>query len=72
MDELPDGAFILRDGDAWLVLAGELLRWTVLGYTDREPIPREGTAILVTPPSLVEVLRTGWDGAVPFLHPSAS
>jgi len=71
-DQLPDGAFVLRDGDPWLVLAGELLRWTASGYTDREPRPREETAILVTPPSLVEVLRTGWDGAVPFLHPSVS
>jgi hypothetical protein len=28
---------------------------------------------VVTPPSLVEVLRAGWAGAaVPLLHPSAS
>ncbi len=30
-----------------------------------------GEASLITPPSLVEVLRSGWRGAVPLLHPSA-
>jgi hypothetical protein len=29
-------------------------------------------AVLITPPSLVEVLRAGWEGAVPVLHPSAA
>ena len=32
---LPDGAFVLVDGEPWLVLGGELLRWTPGGYTDR-------------------------------------
>ena len=27
--------------------------------------------MLVTPPSLVAVLQTGWSGVVPLLHPSA-
>jgi hypothetical protein len=26
---------------------------------------------VITPPSLLAVLRTGWDPAVPLLHPSA-
>ena len=68
---LPDGAFVLRDGEPWLVLGPELLRWTPAGYARREPRPT-GPAPLVTPPSLVEVLRAGWTPAVPFLHPSAS
>ena len=60
----------MRDGDAWLVLGGELLRWTPAGYTDR--VARERGAVeLLTPPSLVEILRAGWRGDVPFLHPSA-
>jgi hypothetical protein len=68
--DLPDGAFVLEDGDAWLVLGDELLRWTPSGYAERHPRP-SGDAALITPPSLVEVLRTGWRGVVPFLHPSA-
>jgi len=65
--ELPDGTFVLRGGGPWLVLGGELLRWTSGGYADRVPSPR-GIAEVVTPPTLVEVLRAGWSGAVPLLH----
>ena len=31
----------------------------------------DGRATVLTPPSLVGVLRRGWDGVVPLLHPSA-
>ena len=69
--ELPDGAFVLRDGEPWLVLGAELLRWTPEGYAERVPRPRRERAALVTPPSLVAVLRAGWQPLVPLLHPSA-
>jgi hypothetical protein len=69
-DALPDGAFVLRDGEPWLVLGDQLLRWTPAGYTERVS-RRNERATVVTPPSLVGVLRAGWQGAVPFLHPSA-
>jgi hypothetical protein len=52
------------------VLGDELLRWTPAGYHERRRRPR-GRCTLVTPPSLVAVLRRGWAGAVPLLHPSA-
>jgi len=69
MSDLPDGAFVLRDGEPWLVLGEELLRWTPGGYTDRVARPRE--ADVITPRTTLEVLRAGWNGAVPFLHPSS-
>jgi len=69
-DELPDGAFILRDSAPWLVLGGELLRWSPAGYGERAAAPRAATQT-ITPPTLVEVLRSGWEGVVPLLHPSA-
>jgi hypothetical protein len=69
-DDLPDGAFVLRDGQPWLVRGRELLRWTPGGYTDRVPRPA-GPAATRTPPTLVAVLRTGWRGAVPLLHGTA-
>ena len=70
-DALPDGAMVLRDGEPWLVRGDELLRWTPGGYTDRAPRP-PGAATAITPPSLLAVLRSGWDGAgVPLLHPSS-
>jgi hypothetical protein len=72
MDELPDGAFVLRDGAPWLIRGGALLRWTPGGYAERAERPSGGRAELITPPSLVAVLRAGWDdAAVPLLHPSA-
>ena len=62
---------VLRDGEPWLVLGGELLRWTPAGYTDRVSRPA-GAATVITPPSLLAVLRSGWGGAaVPLLHPTS-
>jgi hypothetical protein len=71
-DSLPDGAYVLVAGDAYLVLGRELLLWSPSGYAARRPRPPRGRAVVITPPSLVAVLRAGWDGAaVPLLHPSA-
>jgi hypothetical protein len=69
-DDLPDGAFMFESGSPWLVFGGELLLWTPAGYSDRRRRPSGGATVL-TPPSLVEVLRAGWDPAVPLFHPSA-
>ena len=69
--QLPDGSFVLREGEPWLVHGAELLRWTPAGYTERRA-RSSGRLPVVTPPMLVEVLRAGWGGgSVPFLHPSA-
>ena len=66
---LPDGAFVLVDGEPWLVAGGELARWTPAGYAERRPAA--GRAPLVTPETSVRVLAAGWRGSVPFLHPSS-
>jgi hypothetical protein len=71
LDELPDGAFVLRDDAAWLVLGDTLRRWTPAGYTDAVARPFTG-AVVLTPPASVAVLARGWrPTAVPLLHPSA-
>jgi hypothetical protein len=67
--DLPDGAMVVLDGKAWLVLRAELRRWTVAGYADRILRPR-GLAEVLTPLSLVGALAAGWSGEVPLLHPS--
>jgi hypothetical protein len=72
LDDLPDGAFVLRDGEPWLVLGAQLLRWTPAGYRERVARPVLASAQAITPPSLVAVLRAGWDPLVPLLHPSAA
>lgn len=71
LDELPDGAFVLDDGEPHLVTGTELLRWTPAGYVGRRPRHRRRQAVLITPPSLVDVLRSGWQPLVPLIHPSA-
>jgi hypothetical protein len=70
--DLPDGAFVVHDGGPWLVLGPELLRWSPGGYTERARRPARGPATLLTPPTLVAVLRHGWHPLVPLLHPSAA
>ena len=71
MSGLPDGTFVLREGQPFLVLGSSLLRWTNTGYTEREPRPDDAHATVVTPPSLIEVLRTRWDPSVPLFHPTS-
>ncbi len=68
---LPDAAFVLRDGEPWLLLGDELLRWSPAGYTERVVRRRTETATVITPPSLLDVLRHGFTGVVPLVHPSA-
>ena len=68
--DLPDGAFVLHEQEPWLVLGGELRRWTPVGYDRRVRRPT-GPALAITPPSLVGVLRSGWEPLVPLLHPTA-
>ena len=68
--DLPDGSFVLAGGEPSLAVAGAYRRWTPAGYTD-ERASVDGA--LITPPTLVDVLRSGWSSdAVPLLHPSAT
>ena len=53
------------------MLGSQLLRWTPAGYRSAIAAGRTAVAPLVTPPSLVAVLRSGWEPLVPLLHPSA-
>jgi hypothetical protein len=69
LDELPGGAFVVLDGQPWLVLGSDLLRWTPGGYSERRP-RFSGRVELVTPPTSVHVLASGWRGSLPLIHPS--
>jgi hypothetical protein len=68
--DLPDGAFVVDSGTAWLVLGSTLLRWTPAGYVERRP-RGSGRVALLTPPSVLEVLRAGWEPVVPLVHPTS-
>ena len=69
LDTLPDGAFVLRDGAPWIVVGSALGRWTPAGYADRVT-RRSELATVITPPSLVAILRSGWEGCLPLVHPT--
>ena len=71
LDNLPDGAFVVQDGTPHLVLGDSLLAWSAAGYTHRSARPTGQQARVITPPSVVAVLKTDWRSLVPFVHPSA-
>ena len=69
LDDLPDGAMISMDGEAWAVRGRELLHWTPQGYDARKRRPRSVTADVLTPQSMIGVLAAGY---LPRWHPSAT
>jgi hypothetical protein len=68
LDDLPDGTFVADGGRAWLVQGGALLEWSPAGYAGRRPRPRGASVDVLTPPSVVGVLRAGYR---PHVHPTA-
>jgi hypothetical protein len=69
VDALPDGAMIAIGAEAFAVRGKYLLPWTPSGYGPAQPRPRGIDADLLTPPSIVAVLKAGY---APLWHPSAN
>ena len=67
LENMPDGAFIARDGSSYAVRGSHLLRWSESGYVEKIA-RRRGTSNVLTPPSIVDVLAAGYQ---PQWHPSA-
>jgi hypothetical protein len=67
--DLPEGSMIAEDGRAWLVLSGELLAWSPFGYDAERTLPRSSRVQVLTPPSMIDVLRAGYESGI---HPTAS
>jgi hypothetical protein len=67
-DDLPDGAFVALEDEAFAVRGDVLLRWTPKGYDARKPRPRGATLDVLTPPAILAVLSAGYR---PRWHPSA-
>jgi hypothetical protein len=65
--DVPDGAFVAIDADAYAARGAHLLRWSDSGYTARM-VRSRGTVNVLTPPSIVAVLSAGY---APQWHPSA-
>ena len=68
LDALPVGAMIARDGHAFALRGDRLLPWTPAGYAQALPRPDDEIAKVLTPPSILAVLRAGYR---PQWHPSA-
>jgi hypothetical protein len=68
LDALPDGAMIVRGGEAFAVRGGHLLRWAPQGYAERIRRPRGIMTDVLTPPSMLGVLQGGY---LPQWHDSA-
>ena len=66
LGELPDGAMVQAGGESYLIAQGRALLWTPAGY--REPPNTIEAALLLTPPSTLRALSSGYR---PLLHPSA-
>ncbi len=58
--DLPDGAMVSIEGAAFAVKGDELLHWTPIGYGERRARPRGGALEVLTPPSVLAVLREGY------------
>lgn len=65
---LPDGVFLLREGEAWLLHRSALLRWTPGGYGRRVARPDGGAVTVLTPAGTVGAIAAGY---APAVHPSA-
>lgn len=65
---LPDGAYVVLDGTAWLVWENALWEWSGDGYRNRVARPVRREAEVLTPPSIVAILAAGYR---PGIHPSA-
>jgi hypothetical protein len=66
---LPDGAYIAVDGQAWLVLGNVLRGWSPDRYVATIPRPTASQVTVLTPASIVAVLRAGYP---PAIHPTGT
>jgi hypothetical protein len=60
LDALPDAAFVVQAGAAWLVRDGRLWPWRPESYGPPAAWPGETVVEVLTPRSVVNMLRAGW------------
>lgn len=65
---LPEGVFIVRDGEPWLLWESALLHWTPAGYDRREARSAASPVTVLTPRGTVRAIAAGY---VPGVHRSA-
>lgn len=60
LGDLPDGVFVAREGEAWLVKGGHLRKWTAGGYGRSIPVESDRTGDVLTPRSIVSAFQAGY------------
>lgn len=60
IDGLPDGAMVVRDGEAFALRGGRMLQWTPSGYRGAVRRPRGLKVDVLTPPSILAALHNGY------------
>ena len=68
LSALPEGAFVERDGQVDLIRGGRMLPWSFAGYGSARDLAPSTTVRVLTPRSIVRVIRAGF---APRVHPSA-
>jgi hypothetical protein len=66
--QLCDGALIEQDGKAYALRGGAFLQWSFAGYAKTHGVWLSQHAKLLTPPTILAILRGGYQ---PRWHPSA-
>lgn len=64
VSDLPIGVMVLYVGEPYLVFADRLMLWTPAGYTSAIHVPPDTLVDVLTPRSIVEVIRAGYDADV--------
>ncbi|MGA8535232.1 MAG: hypothetical protein WB615_14080 [Candidatus Tumulicola sp.] len=67
LSELPDGTYVAFGERAWLLWGDEIFAWSDSGYSSRTPRLGHVAADVLTPESIVAILRCGYR---PTVHPS--
>jgi hypothetical protein len=65
-DSLPDGVFVFTDSGPAVVVGDQVAAWDRHHniYRDTLPRPRTGTALVITPPSTVDILRASYPAQI--------
>lgn len=58
--DIPDGTFILWNGDPYAIQDGMMRLWTPSGYTSATPLPDTGPLTVLTPKSVVRAFSAGY------------
>lgn len=61
---LADGTFVMVEDVPAVVVGEHLTEWTPKGYGLRRPRPRSGRAVVLTPPSTIAALRSGYEAQI--------